>query len=146
MSPTFALARFQVLSAALTPGPAERISSAYVYAWQMGVYPIFEGDGLHEAFKADFQVGEAAMSAFVQQLDRAWLSETLPTFYEIERSSGTDYGNLSSRAELIFAFRYCYLSDRFDSGFYAAILVPGEHPIEADLITKDFDRSEIYLP
>ena len=45
----FQLARFNVLAAAKTKGFDQALSPAYIYAWEEGVYPIFQQmGGLHK--------------------------------------------------------------------------------------------------
>lgn len=144
-TPSMALARFQVLSAAVTPGPAERLDDAYVFAWQAGIYPIFHSDGLHTAFEAEFEVREGVLSALLQKLDDTWLSGSVPNFYKIEQDYGGRHGAPLSRESLIDALRYAYLSNRFGPDFFAAVLAPGSYPIEASSITTAFDRSQIEL-
>src|ERR1700757_2111975 len=53
----FQIARFNLLAAAKTNGPAQALSYAYIYAWQNSVYPLFhESSGLHQPFVAQFTV------------------------------------------------------------------------------------------
>jgi len=145
----YALARFQLRTAAFTAGASEHIEDAYAFAWENQVYPLFhDGAQLHEPYAEYFLVKREPFRQLMLELDQAWLEDRVPSFYELEdqqdvRSGSSDW----SRGALIAALRYAYLSHRFDARFYDAVRSPGRHPIEASAIDDDFDRNaEITLP
>lgn len=144
-SPSFALARFHVLCAALTPGPAARLDDAYVHAWANGIFPIFHGEGLHTAFRNDFGVTEPQIEHLLTELDRMWLAGSVPSFHRLEGELASSGDGDWSRESLIDALRYAWLAGRFAPDFYAALQAPGAHPVEANRITTAFDRSDLDL-
>lgn len=145
----FELARFQLKAAALSPGTAERMDDAYVFAWDAGIYPIFhQGERLHEVFAAHFEVTDGQMRDLMTMLDEAWMGKTPMTFDELERQAGSreDDGNWT-RSNLVSAVRYAFLSRRFDAELYQALLRPGGHPLEASSLNEPYDREfDLTLP
>ena len=138
----FELTRFQLLSAALTPGPAERIDDAYVYAWDIGVYPLFhEWARLHQPFSEQFAVAEAPFRDLMTFLDDRWSKSETQSFYELERHYDTRGAGIWDRSALIHALRYTRLAGRFDAGFFAALCRPGDHPVEASVILESYERA-----
>lgn len=143
----FEVARFQVIAAALTPGPAERLEDAYVYAWNVGLFPLFDDWArLHASFEEHFSIGKEMMRELMKFLDQSWSDGRVPSFYELETHYDVRGGGPWARAGLIHAVRYAFLSGRFDSAFYETIKRRGDHPVEANGIADPFDRSsELYL-
>lgn len=139
----YEMARFQVLSAAMTEGPGDHLHDAYVFAWETGIYPYFDDViSLHKPFEAEFAVGSQQMRDLFTMLDEHWLARTVPTFWELEdRFNVRDGGGPWERGTLIYALRYARLSRRFDDAFFAALLKPQQHPTEASLIDGPFDRN-----
>ncbi len=137
----FELARFNVLTAAVTPGACEHLDNAYVYAWDDRVYPVFHDSKFTEAFEGGFDIPRNELEALFKYLDDKWLEKDTPSFYKLEDEfdvrMGTGFWN---RSRLMHALRYARLSDRFDEAFFAAILAPTDHPIEASLIADDYAR------
>jgi len=129
--------RFQILTAAHSETVGHKLSDAYVYAWDQGVFPIaHESADWHKPFSDCFNVSQDMLKNLIQVLD-----ENAFTFYELEKyygSSGWD------RAQLIGACRYLFLSDEFNFD-WARLLAPMEHPSEAYKIKKSFKLDDIYL-
>ena len=143
----FEIARFQLVVAALTPGPSERLEDAYVYAWDVGVFPLFDDWGrLHLPFAEHFLVDEPMMRELMTFLDQRWSEGHVPSFYELETHYDVRGNSKWDRSGLIHALRYAFLSGRFDEGFYATLRKRGDHPAEAAGIADPFDRSSELSP
>lgn len=145
----FMAIKFQILVAALTKGPGEKLDEAYVFAWDRDIYPWFhDGASWHKPFKGDFEISHDMMRELMVYLDEKWLAGTaIPTFYELESTFGVrDRDGHWDRGSLIGACRYAYLSNRFDQKLWRRLLEPTEYPIEASGIADPFDRKQsIYL-
>ena len=144
----FELARFNLLAAAKTPGPADALSNGYVYAWDSGVYPLFhEGAHLHRPFSAQFRVPKEMVDELAKYLDDRWLEKEVPSFYKLEDYYDVRGGSRThwDRMKLIVTCRYMFLSDMFDLSFWATLLKGSDHPSEAKSITRKFSPDEIYL-
>ena len=140
----FVAAKFQIVTAALTPGPGDRISDAYVYAWDSEVYPMLhEAADWHKPFASSFPVNKEMVEQLLDYLDNLWVRKKVPTFYKLEdhydlRSGHTPW----DRAKLIHVCKYAYLSNTFDGDFWNTLLAPTEHPSEARSITSPFNRTD----
>lgn len=143
----YELTRFQVLTMSLTPGPGDRLSDGYVFAWDRGVYPWNdEGTDLHVPFEPYFRVSKEMGHELSQYLDEKWLSKEVPTFYELETYYGVRLGRtLWTRGALLVSCRYMFLNELFDKPFWKKLLTPTQHPTEASVITRKFDREELCL-
>lgn len=136
-SAAFQLMRFQILTAAHSESVGQKLSAAYIYAWDRGIFPsIHEGADWHKPFIDYFDVGQDMVDDLIKVLD-----ENKFTFYELE-----DYYDNSEwdRAQLIGACRYLFLSEYFDFD-WNRLLTPMEHPTEASSITRPFSLDDIYL-
>jgi hypothetical protein len=145
MAALYQLSRFGVLSAALTPGPAERLDDALVFAWDEGVFPLFHESPLAAAVESEFDIGRENLRGFMKAIDERWQERERPNFYTVEQDYNWREGDFWTRRRMIAAFRYARLSRRFDNGLYEGLVAPGEHPIEATEIMDPFDRSTISL-
>jgi hypothetical protein len=139
----FHVTRFTVLCAAMTPGPKERISDAYAYAWQAGVYPEFNDTvRLHRPFAEQFDVPRDMVKELAKFLDDRWLKKEVPSFYELE-----DYYDVRSgrgfwdRLKLVHTCRYMFLNHMFNEECWDSLMVRGHHPTEATSIITKFDRA-----
>lgn len=144
----FEIMRFQILTAAMKPETQDRLTDAYVYAWETRVFPLFnEGAEWHRPFAAHFVVRAEQVGELSQFLDERWTARYFPTFYELEEHYGLRSGrSVWQRANLIRACRYLKLSSLFDQGFWECLVAPTEHPAEAAHITAPFDRTrDVYL-
>ncbi|WP_374380103.1 hypothetical protein [Dongia sp.] len=141
----FLAAKLQLMAAGLTPGPRERISDAYLYAWDEEVYPLFhDAADWHKPFDTSFRVTREMLSELTSYLDDLWIKgKKIPSFYDLEGHYGVRHGQTEwDRHALISALRYTWLSHSFDEAFWKAILAPMDHPSEAACITSPFDRDE----
>lgn len=139
----FQLVRFNVLSAGLTEGTSQKISDAYLYAWDESVYPIFHDDKLASTVATHFRVGKELMQSLIKFLDSEWLNKKVYSFYDLEDRFGSRYDNTEwDRGSLIIALRYAYLSQKFDTSFWQKLIGPTKHPLEASSITREFIRTQ----
>jgi hypothetical protein len=141
-------AQFNVLCAALTKGPGERLDDAYVYAWSAGVYPLFHSDsGLHKPFGDQFLVPSDKLDELSKYYDNCWREGKVPSFYKVETYYQVRAGyGFWNRSNLISASRYMFLNDMFDAAFWGALLKGSDHPTEAKSIKRPFDRQkDIYF-
>jgi hypothetical protein len=141
----FLATKFQIMTAALTPGPRERIVDAYLFAWDEEVYPLFhEASDWHKPFETSFKVSKEMLSELSKYLDDLWINgKKVPSFYELEDHYGVRYGQSDwDRHALISAMRYMRLCRMFDEAFWGAILEPMRHPSEAAIIGMSFNRDE----
>lgn len=141
----FLAMKFQIMTAALTPGPRERIVDAYLFAWDEEVYPLFhEAADWHKPFETSFRVTKEMLSELSKFLDDLWINgKKIPSFYELKKHYGVSYGHSDwDRHDLIVALRYMRLSRGFDESFWNAILEPMQHPSEAASIGRPFNRDE----
>ncbi|HVJ33167.1 MAG TPA: ribbon-helix-helix domain-containing protein [Terriglobia bacterium] len=141
----FLATKFQIMTAALTPGPRQRIADAYLYAWDAEVYPLFDdGAEWHKPFETSFSVSKEMVSELSKYLDELWINgKDIPSFYDLEDHYGVRHGRTEwDRHGLLVALRYMWLKRLFDEPFWNAILKPMEHPSEASSITSQFNRDE----
>jgi antitoxin MazE len=145
----YEMARFQVLTAALTPGVEDRLPDSYVFAWDHGVYPFSNADAganLHEPFEPYFRVGKERAEELSKFLDDRWLAKKVPTFYELEDHFEVRLGRSGwDRGMLISACRYMHLCDLFDAAFWKKLLAPGQHPTEASTVVRKFNPAKDLL-
>ncbi len=141
------LQRFQILQTKLNPQTSNLIPNHYAYAWYAGVYPFLDTEEIHEDLKEYFLVSEEQVDKITAYADKEWLNKKLYNFYEYEQYFNVRYGNDDNidRSALISVFRYMFLKGGFDEEFWSKLLEPMKHPIEASMITSDFDPDHIYL-
>lgn len=140
--------KFQIMTAALTKGPGQFISDAYLYAWEADVYPFDSRAKWHAPFETSFLVTKEMIAELSEYLDGRWhRKQKIPTFYELEDRYGVRHGRTAwDRHALIVALRYMWLCNHFDKRFWDALMAPMEHPSEASGVTREFDRtSDIYF-
>ncbi len=123
-------------------------SDAYVFAWESGVYPLFEdGDGSlrnkpHEIYEEFFTVRRSSVQKIMNRLGDAMGNKEQLTFYALESELGIS--SVSSgeidRSDLIDICRYFYLNRRFNKELWSSLLEAGQHPGEAGYITGDLNR------
>lgn len=143
----YEMARFQVLTAALTLGGV-RLPGSYVFAWDHEVYPFSDaGARLHVPFEPYFRVGTEKADELSKFLDDRWIAKKVPTFYELEDHFEIRLGRSGwDRGMLISSCRYMHLNDLFDAAFWKTLLTPGQHPTEASTVTRKFDpRKDLLL-
>ncbi|MEI6848349.1 MAG: hypothetical protein WCK32_10100 [Chlorobiaceae bacterium] len=142
--------RFNILSTAINGGENWPLPSAYVYAWESGVYPLFhEHANWHLPFEDQFRISKADVEELSKYIDECWLKKKVVTFYELEQKYDVQgiYGSSSNweRSTLIYACRYMYLADLFDKPFWNSLLQNGECPSEALDVARPMKISDIYL-
>lgn len=143
----FQLARFNVLAAAKTKGFDQALSPAYIYAWEEGVYPIFQQmGGLHKPFASHFRVTEQMMDELSKFLDDRWLAKEVPSFYQLEDHYKVRSGRTAwDRVSLLIACRYMFLDRAFDEDFWKSLLRESDHPTEAKSIIRKFSVDDTHL-
>lgn len=144
----FEIMRFQVMAFALSNVGKLKISDAYLYAWDNGVYPIdHEAAHFHLPFAADFKISKEMLDGLVDYLGACWDRKVVPTFYELETHYNVRSGNGPwERWSLIRACRYLYLCESFDKEFWQTLLTEFEHPTEAASLARAFNRdAETYF-
>lgn len=146
----FQLMRFNILSVAANAGDAWPMHPAYVYAWQSGVYPLFdEAAQFHTPFPGQFAVSTDEVDELSKFLDEASLAKKSISFYDVENAFGVRGSAQSStnwqRWKLIRACRYMSLHGMFDKDFWAALLENGNCPSEALSLARPMTTSEIEL-
>lgn len=144
----FEIMRFQILSAAMRPEMTDKLTDAYVYAWEARVFPLFnEGAEWHHPFASQFVVPAELVSELSTFLDERSATKYFPTFFELEEHYGLGNGRTPwHRATLVRACRYLRLNGLFDESFWSCLITPKEHPPEAAQITAKFDRArDVYL-
>ncbi len=138
----FLMARFDLLYAARSNGLAGAISDAYAFAWHAEVYPFFDhASRLHQPFAMQFSVSPKMIEELAKFLDDRWRKKDVPSFYAVEDHYRILIGHGPwNRAKLIYAFRYLFLSNLFDSEFWKNLLKDIDYPTEAEVILAKFDR------
>ncbi len=128
--------------------------NAYVYAVCKSIYPIFHEERYMETdeeiyklklpFYETYQLSENTVSEFYNYLDNNWLNKKYFTFYELENYYRNSWIGNDLRLDLIKCLRYFFLYNIFNEPFWNTILKPIEHPIEAQGITRPFNKTELY--
>lgn len=138
----YQIMRFQIMAFALTDAGRAKITDAYVFAWDRGVYPIKEsGAQFHIPFASAFFISEEMMDELVKYLEDHWQAKTVPTFYKLEDHYDVVSGSGPwERHTLISACRYLFLCRSFDYGFWATLLQQSQHPSEARYVSRLGDR------
>ena len=98
--------------------------------------------------KEYFSITEEQVILIAETADRSWRSAKNLNFYEYEELFRTneEYKKYSiGRVELISVFRYLYLDHSFDSDFWEKLLEECRYPIEASVITRKFDQTDLYF-
>lgn len=146
----FQLMRFNVLSLGRTNLEASPFSAAYIYAWESGIYPLFnDGADWHKPFGLQFKISEAEVEELSKLLDENWQEKKPITFYKLEDHfsvRGTTHASSNwERWKLIVACRYMYLGNLFDENFWGTLTKNGECPSEAFSICRPLKSSDIYF-
>jgi len=139
----FQLARFQVLCAAKMKGPDEALSDGYVFAWEHGVYPLFDEEAeMQRPFAQNFLIPPDKIEELSKFLDALWLEKEEISFYGLEKHYEIREGRgFWDRMKLIHACRYMRLKGLFDDEFWAGILKKTDYPIEASSINSPYPKS-----
>jgi len=131
----FNLQRFQILQTKLNPSTSELISDSYAYAWYQKLYPFRDDSDLHEDLEECFDTKKEFAIPVIEYADKEWLDKRYYTFYQYEEK----FGGRENRHSLIAIFRYMFLNNTFDDKFWETLIKPQEHPVEASLITSNFN-------
>jgi hypothetical protein len=140
--------KFQILTAALTPGLAAFISDDNVFAWQHSIYPFHDHQQEYwaEPFESYFEVNRQMIEELAKFLDDTWLKSETITFYELEKTLQAGVVSNWDRSKLIDACRYFFLRKMFDDNFWQALLQRGNAPNEASVVNQAYDRfAALYL-
>jgi hypothetical protein len=137
----FHLARFQVLSAALTNGTSQLIDEAYVFAWLNWVFPYgnWTGVGLHFQFEEEFAVRSSQMEFWSASLDRFVHDDAVPTYIELREALGISQ-NVQDERNFIDGLRYMFLGGRREEHIFRRLGTPGGFSREEERITQPFSR------
>lgn len=127
---------------------------SYLYAWERGVYPFFDGtDGSvdkkpHEFYKDSFSISESEVEFIIKRFNKAYDEKEKLSFYKLEDelhiSSRTKSG--WTRGKLLRICRYIFLEEEYDTLFWSNLIENGSCPAEAHGIRRKFDRdSDIHF-
>jgi hypothetical protein len=146
----YTIQRFQILSLVSSSSAQKTVSDSYAYAWSESVYPLLNDSAAwHQAFEECFAVRRELLAELHAFLSERWDQRKPLSFYELEdhygirgpRRPGPDW----DQARLVRACRYFYLHQQFDSEFWSGLLDGGQHPAEAEVISRKFDADSIYF-
>ena len=142
----FNLQRFEILKLFATQGDDHLIEPAYAYAWDEGVYPIFDDRApCHEPYQFTFQVSSEMANGLYDFLADVYEAQNTMSFYQLERHfdvTGSEAGPVWDRTSLICTCRYFHLHYRFDEAFWDALLKNTECPSEAFRVRREYTLSE----
>lgn len=145
----FQIMRFNILNSERHGGDAWFLSRAYIYAWQVGVYPAYMlSKSLHEPFRAMFKVSEAEVEELCDFLEKRRSEGTPFTFNDLEVGYGGTRGSTGKiatwpRWKLVITCRYLFLMRQFDSAFWSTLTEEGKCPEQATIITVPFEKKDI---
>jgi hypothetical protein len=146
----FQIMRFNILNSGRLDIGNSPFSSAYLYAWEAGVFPAFdEGADWHKPFSSQFKVSDEEVLELGNFLDNEWLEKKIITFYGLEshygvRSSTHSSGNWD-RVKLLKSCRYMYLNNMFDDSFWSSLVENGKCPSEALSICRPMQNGDMYF-
>ena len=85
------------------------------------------------------------MKEILKRADHEYLEGRFYTFYEYEEYyNSRDYSKMGiDRDALLYAFRYAYIAGVFPKEFWVKLLQKMDHPIEANLVTREFQIKEL---
>jgi Arc/MetJ-type ribon-helix-helix transcriptional regulator len=139
----FTSAKLQIMLAAKQPNSARYLSDAFIFAFAHDVYPAFndEQELWAEPFEPCFKIGKEMIVSLATYLDDLSLRNQTITFYQLEKAyKSKDW----DRTKLVVACRYMFLNKMF-ADMWDGLLTDHEHPIEANIITKELDRGDIFI-
>lgn len=123
----FQIARFSLLSRAISHAASSDIPAAYAYAWHAGIYPwLHEDVQLHRPFQEQFLVTPEMGGQLVTFLQERWYMRDPLLFAEIESHFVRSDGGPWKRSVLIHACRYIFLSELFDRHFWGSLIKASE--------------------
>lgn len=142
MKAIFAQTRCQILLAS----ESELFTDAYLYAWEAGVFPIFDSHDSsmpplpHQPLDEQFLITSEAVIEIVDYIDNIDATQSQLDFYDME----AHFGGRTERSKLIHVCRYCWLDDRYKQ-LIQGMLAGTHHPTEAMSIIRPFTRTQISL-
>ncbi|MFC5051912.1 hypothetical protein ACFPK9_15010 [Rubritalea spongiae] len=149
MSPTIAalyeVHRHQILLDALRHPDQQVLPSAYLYALDRRISPIFHTewtdhvDPFEEAYRPNTEQAQ-----YIYQFIRNVFSlppEQHQSFNQLVKNLGGQRYSYHLRVIL----RYCFQSNKFDQPFYDRILTKGEYPEEVLSIIRPYTAKDIQL-
>ena len=144
MPTNFATTKLIVYSIAMHDSEKKMISNAYLYAWKRGVFPYLQTHAeFHVPFSDCFAVSKQMIEELVGFLDKCWVSQKIPSFYELEDRYNVHAGDGDwDRSQLIDSIRYIFLSNTFADEFWVKFMSGHKHPVEASYISEDCDDDE----
>lgn len=129
-------------------------TDSYLYAWERGVYPFFNGtDGSvdkkpHELHQDLFRISEGEVEFIIKRFNKAYDDNEKLTFYGLEDELHV-YSHSTSgwtRGKLLRISRYLFLEEEYDKSFWNKLTENGSCPAEAHSIRREFIReSDIYF-
>jgi len=130
--------KLTILLTTKNPGGSP-FGAAYLYAWDNGIYPIFDGFAdWHAPHASQFRVSEEQVTDLLRYMDQHWEGNETLTFYDLESFYDVRGTNpVWDRSALIGACRYIFLSRRFDQNFWSTLLENGKCPTEAHGIADE---------
>jgi hypothetical protein len=145
LSALYEIHRHQILLDAIRGGNQRVLPSAYLYALDRRLSPIFHSEWTdrEDPFEEAYRPNTKQVQYIYQHLKEAF---TLPpqkyqSFNALEKS----LGGIKYRYPLRVVLRYCYQSGKFNEQFYDAVLSEGNHPEEALSITRPYTTEDIHL-
>lgn len=126
-------------------------TDAYLQAWDGRTFPFLHLDEAAEfghpidRYNKYFDLTVEQMMKIVHYLNTACVNKTYPFFWNFERDFGGQYDEDYGRGNLVYACRYLYLSDCFNSTLWNTLGENERHPCEAKYIYQPFSRKSISL-
>ncbi|EPC4015863.1 hypothetical protein ACRZOS_000164 [Enterobacter kobei] len=123
-------------------------STAYIFAWDRGVYPYYDDtDGSvdrkpHEYYKNCFRIKESEVEFIIKRFNKAYDENKKLTFYGLEDELHVNSHTTSgwTRGKLLRICRYLFLEEAYDESFWDNLTENGSCPAEAHGIRRTFDR------
>jgi len=139
----FNMQKLEIIKTKLNPQTKDFLSDAYVYAWSVGVYPLFDDYDYSVDLEEFFPITKSKVSDVISYLNSEWLEKKYYTFYQIEDHFDVLGSGKYSREDLIYILRYTYLHNKFDKTFWDTLVCRGNNPCEAETIVNSFDQSDL---
>lgn len=147
----FQLMRFNVLDSLTQESSQRRFPNAYIYAWEVGVFPLLHCSAdWHRPFPDQFDVNELEMGELQKFLYDANENGAPNSFYEVEDhfdvrgiASSDVSSNRWDRLRLVSACRYMFSSECLESELFEALLENGSCPSEAHCLNASWRDDEV---
>ena len=147
----FQLMRFNILDSLTQESSQRRFPNAYIYAWEVGVFPFLRPTAdWHRPFADQFDVNELEMGELQKLLYDANENGAPKSFYEVEDhfdvrgiASSDVSSNRWDRHRLVSACRYMFLCEGLESELFEALLQNGSCPTEAHFVNASWRDDEL---